>query len=358
MTDRETQIFQWIKENPMISQQEIADRANIARSSVAVHISNLMKKGKIRGKGYVLQEEDYLTIIGAVAIDIFGVECGDLVNQISNPGRIRTSLGGVGRNISENISRLGKKVELITVFGDDVYGEEGQRICRNFDIGISHSITATGEETAKYLSINNQRGEMYTAVNDMRILDKLTPGYLQNKTQLINGGGFVIVDTNVSEEAIRFLADYCTVPIIATPVSIKKAEKLVGVLERIETITPNKEELAVLSGIQIDSERSLEYAVESLLSKGVKELFVSLGKEGMLYAAGDKRVRYPCLPSESVNTFGADDAFVSGIAWAKLESLPPEEQARAALAAVSICIEEEGAISMEMTLDNLRKRMG
>ena len=49
---------------------------------------------------------------------------------------------------------------------------------------------------------------------------------------------------------------------------------------------------------------------------------------------------------------------VSGIAWAKLEGLPPEEQARAALAAVSICIEEEGAISMEMTLDNLRKRMG
>ena len=85
MTDRETQIFQWIKENPMISQQEIADRANIARSSVAVHISNLMKKGKIRGKGYVLQEEDYITIIGAVAIDIFGVACGDLVNQISNP---------------------------------------------------------------------------------------------------------------------------------------------------------------------------------------------------------------------------------------------------------------------------------
>ena len=139
MTDRETQIFQWIKENPMISQQEIADRANIARSSVAVHISNLMKKGKIRGKGYVLQEEDYITIIGAVAIDIFGVACGDLVNQISNPGRIRTSLGGVGRNISENISRLGKKVELITVFGDDVYGEEGQRICRNFDIGASVS---------------------------------------------------------------------------------------------------------------------------------------------------------------------------------------------------------------------------
>ena len=43
MTERERQILQWIQENPMISQQELADKAGIARSSAAVHISNLMK---------------------------------------------------------------------------------------------------------------------------------------------------------------------------------------------------------------------------------------------------------------------------------------------------------------------------
>ena len=53
MTNREAQIFQWIMENPMISQEELAAKAGIARSSAAVHISNLMKKGYILGKGYV-----------------------------------------------------------------------------------------------------------------------------------------------------------------------------------------------------------------------------------------------------------------------------------------------------------------
>ena len=53
MTQREAQILQWIQENPLISQQELADRAGITRSSVAVHISNLMKKGYIDGKGYI-----------------------------------------------------------------------------------------------------------------------------------------------------------------------------------------------------------------------------------------------------------------------------------------------------------------
>ncbi|HIY81342.1 MAG TPA: winged helix-turn-helix transcriptional regulator, partial [Firmicutes bacterium] len=45
MTERERQLLDWIAENPLISQQELADKAGITRSSVAVHISNLMKKG-------------------------------------------------------------------------------------------------------------------------------------------------------------------------------------------------------------------------------------------------------------------------------------------------------------------------
>ena len=59
MTRREQQILRWIEENPMISQQELAERAGITRSSVAVHIANLMKKGLIAGRGYILAAETY-----------------------------------------------------------------------------------------------------------------------------------------------------------------------------------------------------------------------------------------------------------------------------------------------------------
>ncbi len=55
MTQREREILNWIAENPMISQQELANKAGITRSSVAVHISNLTRKGYLAGKGYVLR---------------------------------------------------------------------------------------------------------------------------------------------------------------------------------------------------------------------------------------------------------------------------------------------------------------
>ena len=64
MTNREREVLDLIKKNPFISQDEIAKELNIARSSAAVHISNLMKKGYILGKGYIINEDDYVLAIG------------------------------------------------------------------------------------------------------------------------------------------------------------------------------------------------------------------------------------------------------------------------------------------------------
>jgi len=68
VTQREQQILQLIEADPMISQQQIADAFGITRSSAAVHISNLMKKGYIAGKGYVLGSGSYVAVVGGVNI--------------------------------------------------------------------------------------------------------------------------------------------------------------------------------------------------------------------------------------------------------------------------------------------------
>ena len=60
MTEREQEIFHIIEQNPAISQNELAAQLNLARSSVAVHIANLQKKGYIRGKGYIVNDSFYV----------------------------------------------------------------------------------------------------------------------------------------------------------------------------------------------------------------------------------------------------------------------------------------------------------
>lgn len=140
MTQRERQLLQWIEADPMISQEALAERAGITRSSVAVHISNLMKKGYIAGKGYVLRSGTYAVVAGGVNVDIGGRSFAPMVARDSNPGRVTTSLGGVGRNIAHNMSLLGVDVRFLTAFGDDLYAQRIAASCGELGIDISHAL--------------------------------------------------------------------------------------------------------------------------------------------------------------------------------------------------------------------------
>ena len=194
MTQRERQLLNWIEENPLISQQELAEKAGITRSSVAVHISNLMKKGHIVGKGYIVHTAPYVTVVGGVNMDIGGWPGEALVPQDSNPGTVRMSLGGVGRNIAHNMSLLGLDVRLVTAFGDDMNAQKLAASCGELGIDISQSPVIPGGRTSTYLFINDQQGDMALAVSDMDIYRHLTPQVLSARQKLLMGSQVIVLE--------------------------------------------------------------------------------------------------------------------------------------------------------------------
>ena len=139
MTQRERQLLEWIRENPMISQQELAEKAGITRSSAAVHISSLMKKGYIAGRGYLLRTDPYIVVVGGVNMDIGAVSHAPLVARDSNPGRVTTSLGGVGRNIAHNLCLLGEHVSMVTVLGQDSFAQSVRENAAAIGLDLTHS---------------------------------------------------------------------------------------------------------------------------------------------------------------------------------------------------------------------------
>ena len=185
MTQRERQILQAIEADPMISQQDLADSLGITRASAAVHISNLVKKGYIAGKGYVLRSGSYAVVVGGVNMDIGGRSFANLVGEDSNPGSISMSLGGVGRNIAHNLSLMGTDVRLLTAYGDDFSGQKIAASCSELGIDISHALRLTDAATSTYLYLTDEHGEMALAVSDMEICKKITPAYLAANLSLL-----------------------------------------------------------------------------------------------------------------------------------------------------------------------------
>ena len=205
MTQRERQILQLIESDPMISQQALADSLGITRSSAAVHISNLIKKGHIAGKGYVLRSGSYAVVVGGVNMDIGGRSYSPLVGSDSNPGVVSMSFGGVGRNIAHNLALLGTDVRLLTAYGEDIYGQRIAASCAELGIDASHALRLADERTSTYLYIADEKGEMNLALSDMDICKRITPGYLAANLPLIQNAQVVVADTNIPEESIFLL---------------------------------------------------------------------------------------------------------------------------------------------------------
>ncbi len=357
MTQRERQILRWIEEDPMISQQELADKAGITRSSAAVHISNLMKKGHIAGRGYIVRTAPYAVVVGGVNMDVGGRSYEGLIPRDSNPGRVRMSLGGVGRNIAHNMALMGVEVHLLTAFGDDVSAQKVAASCGELNIDISHALQVPGGATSTYLYIAGSSGDMELAVADMEIYDHVTPAFLASRAALLNSAQLVVVDTNIPAPSIQWLAENCTVPLFADPVSTTKAEKLRPVLGRLHTLKPNRLEAELLSGVAITDADSAGRAAEALLETGLRRVFISMGGDGVLAADHSGKLHVPCIPGEMVNTTGCGDAFMAAIAWAYLEGTDLEGTARAGLAASSIAMESGETINPAMSVEGIRSRI-
>lgn len=357
MTQRERQILQLIEENPMISQQEIAEKLGITRSSVAVHISNLIKKGYIAGKGYVVRSGSYAVVVGGVNVDIGGKSFAPLVTADSNPGTVNISLGGVGRNIAHNLALLGVDVRMLTAYGDDAHGQQVAASCSSLGIDLSDALKVPGGTTSTYLYLTDEKGEMALAVSDMEICKKITPEYLAEKLPLLQNAQVVVADTNIPAESLAFLAENCTAPLFIDPVSTVKAEKIRPILSKIHTLKPNRLEAELLSGVKIESLKDMKVAAHKLTEMGVHRMFISLGGDGVLAAMDGQMLHLPNIPGNMVNTTGCGDAFMSALVWAYLEGTDLENTARAGLAAGSIAMESQETINPNMSAEALINRM-
>lgn len=91
----------------------------------------------------------------------------------SNSGKIRTSYGGVGRNITEVVGRLGGQPHFVTALGMD----DASNYIINYmsQVGVkTHPIKTSEEVTGRYMHTMKKNGDLYLGVADMDVNHHLT----------------------------------------------------------------------------------------------------------------------------------------------------------------------------------------
>ncbi|MGX9417923.1 PfkB family carbohydrate kinase [Vibrio sp. RC27] len=354
MTDREQQVLEILQRNPLIPQQELADQIGISRSAVAGHIMQLTRKGFIKGKGYILCSEPYAVVLGGANMDLCGRSDASIVLADSNPGSFESSAGGVGRNIAENLARLGSQVEFIGTFGGDSWGEELKESCHLSNVGTDHSLILPDRKSSSYLSIIDDQGELLVALNDMQLIESLNAKQLAKRRGIITGASVLVIDANLSEEALEYLFNqYGNKTIFADPVSSIKATKLLPYLDKIDFLKPNQLEAQVLSGHSINESIEVSQLADDLHEKGVKHLAISLGNKGVLASCNSQQTLMDATPTHVVNVTGAGDAMMAALVHAYLQNWSWDQSIRFAIAASHLALTSVDTINSEMSEQTL-----
>ena len=297
-------------------------------------------------------KEKYVAVAGGSNVDIQGFSAEKMNFRDSNPGRIRLCPGGVGRNIAENLARMGTAVKMISVVGDDHFGRIILRSCSDSGVDTADIEVLADYSSSTYLVLTDQDGDMFTAVSDMHIIKEMGRDFIRRHARTLEGAAAIVIDPNLSADSLDELTEtYFSKPIFADPISITYAGVMKPFLSRLYMVKCNRYEAEVLSGNSIEKESDLSSAAEKILSTGLKNIVITLGAEGSLYADAFGRV-IRCKPEEVVlskSATGAGDAFTAGMVYGMIHRMTPETSLSLAGRAAVMALSHEMTVNPNMT---------
>jgi pseudouridine kinase len=253
--------------------------------------------------------------------------------------------------------KTGVDVRFIGVIGDDPGGELIRNSSARMGLNIEHSLflKSEGPVTSVYIALMDSNGVMKIALADMDIIEQMTVAHIESKAAVIKESAIVVLDTNLPEPIIIFILDnFSGVRFFLDAVSAKKAPRAASRIGLFDTIKLSNVEAQALSGIEA---QDLQKEADWFINMGVRNVFITLGKEGVFYARAGMSFLAPARYVPPVNTSGGGDAFMAGIVYGTLQGWDEKAIVSFSLAMAGITVQSKFTVSPDMSLELIQDEL-
>lgn len=291
-------------------------------------------------------------VAGGMNVDRMGVADGEISGADSWPGKIIESPGGVGRNIAENLARLGLSTRLLSATGCDRDGDWLIEQCARAGIETDAIIRHPELPTGRYLSVSDRHGNLVAAVADMSVLAVLDAGRMSELADTLRQAAGIVVEANLGADALARLFE--STPgqrIYADAVSHDKSSRLKPWLSRLHTLKLNRHEAQAITGRDLEPEVQAQW----LRGAGVGQVVLSLGAGGVVFAGDHGVTRHAAGAVEVVSDTGAGDALFAGFIAAEALGLAVHEKLAFAQACAAITLGGRAANHPELSVNRVRQ---
>ncbi|MFZ5918626.1 MAG: carbohydrate kinase family protein [Chloroflexota bacterium] len=301
-----------------------------------------------------------VVVIGAAAMDTKGYATEPLQSGTSIAGHVRVSVGGVGRNIAENLARLGLKTMLLSAVGEDEAGRHLLDQAQHSGVNVDQVLISPDHPTGAYLAILDRENNLAVSLADMSIMRAVTPRYLYSQRRWLRQASMVTIDANLSPKTLDSLFRQTRqygLRVCADPTSTSLASRLCPHLAELYMITPNALEAEALCGLPAGHRDEAVVAAKKLVSLGVEIAIITLADQGLVYATPHASGHIPAMECEIVDLTGAGDALTAAVLFGLLNHFPVDEAVRLGVSAAALTLQCRDTVCSDLSLENLYNRL-
>ncbi|KAM8751839.1 uncharacterized protein AB9X84_013244 [Acanthopagrus schlegelii] len=363
-------------------------------SQIACALSKQLNEGNSKGKAHrhgkqSSDSDSDVVVIGGINVDFIAKgKTKALQFGQTNPGRVCQSFGGVGRNIADSMSRLGRRPLFISATGADSHSDAVFNHCKHMNTNGVARLEA--QSTATYCVVIDESGEMSLGLGDMDIHQQITEQYVSQFEKQLSSATLVCLDGNIPVSTIDYvcsIASKHSINVWYEPTDSEKARKpfLSDSWKSLSYSSPNLTELRTMNKtLGLPTPEVLPSSLDEVLSVAVTLsrpllehlhcVVVTLGANGLLvcgeHDAGSvnlqprkqKRKRqlcalhYPALivtAEETVNVSGAGDSLAGALMAGILQQRDTDSCVRMGILAARLSVLSPHPIAPTLTLDSV-----
>jgi pseudouridine kinase len=307
-------------------------------------------------------DEGYVLVIGSAGIDIKGSALEPLQWGVPNLGRVRNRVGGVARNIAENLARLEIETILLTAVGDDAEGDRVLDHCEDNGIDCSYTRIVENARTGTYMALLTPEGDLQVAIGDFAVMTTIDRDYLLENEDLIAESELLVIDTTLSEEALRTVFELAArhkLRVCADPTTPGLAGKLCPYIPQLYFVAPNAGETTALCGLKnpVTDQDTAMSAARHLVGMGTKIAVVTLADQGLTYADSSSTGFIRAINTHIIDSSGAGDALTGAVIFGLLNKVPLDEAMRLGVTAATLTLQTTENVvpnlSQELLYDKL-----
>ena len=219
-----------------------------------------------------------------------------------------TAPGGKGANQAVAAAKLGGNVSMIGCVGDDIFGRnlrENLKAC-NVDIDNTRMV----KEVSTGLAVITVCGGDNSIILDSGANFKIDCKMIDEVKEIITKSHIVMLQLEIPQEVVEYviaIAFANKVKVLLNPAPARQLSE--ELLSKVDLLTPNESECELITGMPVKSIEDAKAAIKNLMEKGIKNVIITMGKNGVVYN-NDKEILHKNVPKvKVVDTTAAGDLF-------------------------------------------------